>query len=167
MKIFGRVILIVIVLLFVVGLSRGRAQLLLFGNPLEGKKAPEFTLSTLTKDAVSLSSYRGDQSAIMFFWATWCPHCRTALEDLNTRQAEIQKQGIKIILMDTGEERAQVASYMKQHGISLDVFLDEDSTVAEQYSIVGVPTFILIGRDGAIRSVKHVLPGDYQTLLTK
>lgn len=167
MRIFGRVILIVIVLLFVVGLARGRAQLLLFGNPLEGKSAPDFTLSTLTQEAVTMSAYRANQPAIMFFWATWCPHCRTALQDLNARQAEIQQQGIKIILIDTGEEKTQVAGYMKQHDLSLDVFLDENSIVAESYSLVGVPTFILISRDGRVQSVKHVLPEDYQTLLKK
>lgn len=167
MKTLGRVVLIVIILLFVAGLARGRAQLFLFGNPLEGQKAPDFTLPTLTQKAVSLGTYQGAQPAIMFFWATWCPHCRTALQDLNMRQQEIQGQGVKIILVNTGEEKAKVASYMKQHGIGLDVFLDEDSSVAERYSIVGVPTFVLIARNGLIHSMKHVLPQDYRALLAQ
>jgi peroxiredoxin len=167
MKIMGRVILIAIVFLLVFGLSRSRAQLFMLGNPLEGKTAPNFLLPTLTKEAVNLSEYREGQAAILFFWATWCPHCRTALEDLNARAQEIQSQGIKIILVDVGEQKDQVKDYSEQRRITLDVFLDEDSSVASDYSVVGVPTFFLIDKEGVVKSIKHALPQDYQELLTQ
>jgi len=167
MKIVARIVLIAFIFLFVVGLARSRAQLFMFGNPLEGKEAPGFALSTLTKETVKLSEYRGKESAIIFFWATWCPHCRTALEDLNSRANEIQKQGIKIILVDVGEQKSQVKDYAQQHQVTLDIFLDEESSVASDYSILGVPTFFLVNKEGIIKSVKHALPEDYQSILTK
>jgi len=167
MKVIGRVILIVLFFLLVFGLARSRAQLFIFGNPTEGKAAPDFTLSTLTKDAVTMSTYRGNQAAILFFWATWCPHCRTALEDLNTRATEIQNQGIKIILVDVGEPKAQVKEYADARKVTLDVFLDEDSAVSSDYSILGVPTFFLVNKEGIIKSATHLLSEDYQKILTK
>lgn len=166
MKMIGRVVLIVLVLLLVFGLSRSKAQLFMFGNSQEGKPAADFTLSTLTQKAVTMSAYRGNAPAILFFWATWCPHCREALHDLNARASEIQAQGVKIVIVDVGEDRAQVKNYVDAHGITLEVFLDEDSLVAGDYMIVGVPTFLLINKDGIIKSVTHVLPQDYQTILT-
>lgn len=167
MKVVGRVVLIALVFLLFFGLARSRAQLFMFGNPLEGKQAPDFTLSTLSKASSPMSAYRANQPAIIFFWATWCPHCRTALEDLNSRAAAIQKEGIKIILVDVGEPKAQVEEYAAERKVTLDIFLDEDSSVSNSYSIVGVPTFFLINKEGIVKSVKHLLPEDYQKILTE
>ncbi|MCX5680735.1 MAG: redoxin domain-containing protein, partial [Candidatus Omnitrophica bacterium] len=107
-KIVGRVVLIVFIFLLIFGLSRSRAQLFTFGNSLEGKSAPEFILSTLTKKDIKLSELRNGQPAMIFFWATWCPSCRETLGALNVRAPEIEKQGLKIILVDVGESRADV-----------------------------------------------------------
>ncbi len=167
MKVVGRVVLIVLVFLLVFGLARSRAQLFMFGNPLEGKKAPDFTLATLNKPSLSMSAYRAGQPAIIFFWATWCPHCRTALEDLDARAAEVEKKGIKIVLVDVGEPRAQVKEYAADRQVTLDIFLDEDSSVSNDYSIIGVPTFFLVNKEGVVKSVKHLLPEDYQKILTE
>lgn len=166
MKIVIRVLVVVFVIFFLFGISRSRAQFFVFGNPLEGKPAPEFTLPTLMNEAVTMSEYRNGQPALMFFWATWCPHCREALEDLNTRAAEIKNQGIKIILVDVGEARNGVQSYLVDHSITLDVFLDESSSVAQEYSLLGVPTFYLINKQGIVRSVEHSLPEDYVEILS-
>jgi peroxiredoxin len=136
----------------------------MFGNPLEGKAAPDFTLSTLTKNSVKLSEYRQGQPAIIFFWATWCPHCREALEVLDARAFEIEKQGIKVVLVDVGEDKGDVASYLKAHNIKADVFLDEDTSVSNDYSILGVPTFFLVTQEGMIKAVQHTFPEDYQEI---
>lgn len=165
MKIVGRILLVVFIFLFIFGISRSRAQFFIFGNPLEGKAAPDFTLATLTKESVTMSEYREGQPAILFFWAIQCPHCREALDDLNVRAPEIQKQGFKIILVDVGESKFDVESYIKDHNVGLDVFLDEDSSVASDYSIIGVPTFFLVDKDGIVRSAEHTFPEEYQNLL--
>jgi peroxiredoxin len=167
MKIVGRIVLIAVVFLLIFGLSRSRAQFFSFGNGLEGESAPDFTLSTLTKDNITMSVYRGGEPAILFFWATWCPHCRSALEELNAKASQIQQQGIKIILVDVGEPKDQVRSYMVERKLTLDVFLDEDSSVSSRYSLVGVPTFFLINKEGVVKSVKHELSGDYLKSLTE
>ena len=38
--------------------------------------APNFALKDLNNNAVTLSSFRGKQAVILFFWTTWCPYCR-------------------------------------------------------------------------------------------
>ena len=152
-------------IVFVFGLSKVNAQFFLFGNPLEGKKAPDFTLSTLKKTSVNMTEYRDGKSAILFFWTTWCPHCRSALRNLNTQYAEIEKKGIKFILINIEESKSQVASYLKRNSIRLDVFLDEDGSVAGDYALVGVPSYYLIDKNGIVISVGHDLADDYKDLL--
>ena len=112
-----------------------------------------------------MSEYRQGQPAIIFFWATWCPHCREALDTLGARVPEIEKQAIKVIVVDVGEGKNDVESYLKAHDVKLEVFFDEDSSVSSDYSILGVPTFFLISSEGTIKSVQHTFPEDYQEIL--
>lgn len=165
MKIVGRVVLIAFIFLLIFGLSRSRAQLFIFGSSLEGKLAPDFTLSTLTKTDVKMSELRNSRPAMLFFWATWCPSCRETLDALNARAPEVEKQGLKIILVDVGEAKPDVERYIKDHNVTLDVFLDVDSSVASEYSIAGVPTFFLVDKEGIVKSVQHAFPEEYQDLL--
>lgn len=165
MKIFSRIVMLVILALLVFGLSKSGAQFFLFGSSLEGEAAPEFILSTLTKNSVSLTEYRDGKPAILFFWATWCPHCRGALKQLNQEYPNIESKGIKFVIIDVGETKRQVTAYVNRVGVGLEVFLDEESTVAEDYQIVGVPTYIFVDKNGIVTTVKHSLPQDYAELL--
>ncbi|MDP8266338.1 MAG: TlpA disulfide reductase family protein [Candidatus Aceula meridiana] len=165
MKIFSRVVMLVILGLLVFGLSKSGAQFFLFGNSLEGEPAPEFSLPTLTRSDVSLTEYRDDKPAILFFWATWCPHCRTALKGLDREYLNIESNGIKLVVVDLGESKKQVVSYVKRAGISLEIFLDERNSVADEYQVVGVPTFVLVDKEGIVISVGHSLPKGYAEAL--
>lgn len=165
MKIIVRVLLVALVFLFFFGIARSRAQFYIFGNPLEGKPAPEFTLSTLKKTAITMSQSRDKKPALIFFWAIQCPHCREALEDLNMRAVTLESKGLKVLLVNVAEEREDVEEYLGDQGIVLDTFLDENGTVARDYYLIGVPTFFLIDKKGIIKSAEHSFPEDFQTLL--
>ncbi len=134
-------------------------------NPLIAEKAPEFSLPGLDGKEVSLSHLRGNKSAILFFWATWCPHCREALKELNEQAAEIEGKGIKIILINFGESQKEVQSYVNRNEIKLTVLLDKESTLGEPYAIIGVPTFFFIDPDGMVQAVEHAMPGNYEEIL--
>jgi len=135
-------------------------------NPLIGQQAPDFFLESVKNGKVSLAKLRDGQGAIVFFWATWCPHCRRQLGELNTQAAEIEKKGIKIILIDIGENARQVSSYLEKQGINLDAVLDENSSLSDSYGIVGVPTFYLIDKKGVVKAVEHALPENYAKILS-
>ncbi|HSA31986.1 MAG TPA: TlpA disulfide reductase family protein [Candidatus Omnitrophota bacterium] len=141
------------------------AQFNLFGNPLIGKQAAEFTLKDLDGQEWTLSQIREGRPAILFFWATWCPHCRTQLSALNQQIEEIHKKGIEVILIDLEEGPKQVKAFMDRNGLELNVLVDTDGRTTDDYVIPGVPTFYFIGADGKIRTVEHHLPDDYEKLL--
>ncbi len=145
--------------------SHASGQFFFFQNPLEGKEAPDFTLKTLTGKEINLAKFRDGNPAIIFFWATWCPHCREQLVELNKQTAEIEKKGIKLILVDLDEDIRPVRSYVERHNVKIEVALDPDSAVADQYGIVGVPTFYFIDKAGMIKSVTHEFPANYGEVL--
>ena len=135
----------------------------MFENPLVGEKAPDFSLKTVSGQEVNLTKFRNSQNTIIFFWATWCPHCREQLQELTSQRAdEIRKKGIKLLLVDVEETPAEVSAYVKKYKIPFDVVVDEDSRVSEEYNIVGVPTFFFVDRQGIVQSVEHEISKDYE-----
>lgn len=46
------------------------------------------------------------------------------------------------------ENRSRVASWVKEHHVTTLVLLDPDGTVAQMYRVTGVPTVVLVGRQG-------------------
>ena len=138
-----------------------------FQNQNIGKAAPDFTLRNLKGEDVNMTKYRDGKKAIIFFWATWCPHCRVALKKSIQDKSEIEKKEIKLILVDLGEEEAEVQSHVKRNNIDLDIFLDKENSLAEPYGLIGVPTFYFINQEGFVQAIEHSLPQNYDELLLK
>jgi peroxiredoxin len=132
------------------------------GSTLIGKPAADFTLNTLREQNVNMTKYRDGKKAIIFFWATWCPHCRTELKRLAEIHKDIEAKGIKLIIISVGEQRDTVQAYIDRHQYPFDVFLDEDQALEESYRIVGVPTLFFIDENGVIKLMDHALPEDIE-----
>lgn len=143
---------------FFFGSLQASGQFFFMKNENIGKPVKEFNLKLLGGKEASLTDFREGKKAIVFFWATWCPHCRTELSKLNEKKSEIDSLGIKLVLVDVGESSEVVAQYFDKNKIDMDVFLDEKNEAAETYEVMGVPTFYFVGEDGIVRDVTHSLP---------
>ncbi|MBP9853739.1 MAG: TlpA family protein disulfide reductase, partial [Candidatus Omnitrophica bacterium] len=133
---------------------------------LTGQAAPDFTLNTTENNNVNFTQYRNGQKAIVFFWATWCPHCRTQLKGLNEKKDQLAKENIKLVLISVGEDKKQVENHLNKNKIDMESFLDEQGQLESKYQLVGVPTLYFITEEGKVGAVGHTLPDDYQALLT-
>jgi cytochrome c biogenesis protein CcmG/thiol:disulfide interchange protein DsbE len=127
-------------------------------QPNINQTAPDFTLNTTRAEQVNMTSYRAGKKGIIFFWATWCPHCREAIKDLNAGMNDLKAKGIAIILVDLGESKEQVESYLKKADVTLEVFLDTEESLASPYGIMGVPTLYFVNEEGAVKSMQHGIP---------
>lgn len=146
--------------------SRAMGQFFFMENEAIGKPAPDFTLPTVGGTATSFARFRGADKAIIFFWATWCPHCRRELGNLNQKKEELAKKGIKIALVDVGEDETAVKQYLQKNKVEMTVFLDKDNAAAESYHLVGVPTFLLVDAQGIVRGLEYSLPPNYDEILS-
>ena len=132
---------------------------------LAGKKAPDFTLERVSGASASLSQVIKDKKAIIFFFASWCPHCREQLKEIAARRDGLDKKGVVVVLVNVGESKNTAARFLKSYGADFDSFLDVSSFVSEAYQVAGIPTLVFVGADGKVRYVEYGLPDNYEEIL--
>ncbi len=134
-------------------------------SPLVGKRAPDFTLERVRGISASLYELIKGKKAIVFFYATWCQHCRSQIQEIKKNSVEMRKDGIEVLLVNVGEPKSKVLKFLEQGNIDMDSFLDADSFVSQTYQIMGIPTLVFVGADSVIRYVEYGLPENYKEIL--
>lgn len=109
----------------------------------------DFTLNKISGEPVSLSSFRGKKIVLLDFGATWCPHCVTAIPHIKAIYEKYNKKGLEIIYIDIREPKDTVNAIVKKFDIPYIVVIDEDGAVSKEYGIMGIPTMLLIDKDGS------------------
>ena len=118
--------------------------------------APDFTLTKLDGEELSLSSFRGKKPVVLDFFATWCPNCRRDMPKLS-KWYEQYKDEIEVIGVNLQEKKKTVQKYINGAGISFPIVLDPFSQVSRSYGVQYTNFHVLINKDG---SLAGVIPGD-------
>jgi peroxiredoxin len=134
-------------------------------SDLTGKKARDFTLKDLAGKKIKMSEHKGKNNVVLFFWTTWCPTCRMVFPKVLDDWKELEDQGIRLILINVGDEEKKVRDYVGSQQIPVPVLLDPKFKVADSYGIYQIPTFVMVDSKGFVRSVSNSLPEDYAQLL--
>ncbi|MFH0877793.1 MAG: TlpA disulfide reductase family protein [Candidatus Omnitrophota bacterium] len=122
--------------------------------------APEFTLQTIAGKSVALKDFKG-KNVILFFFTTWCPYCRDKIPYLVKEYKHYQEQNIELLLIDVGESKTKVDAFCVKNNLPFDILLDSATKTADDYGVVGVPTFALVTKDGRVARVDNELPSNY------
>lgn len=122
--------------------------------------APDFSLEEATQGmVVSLNTYQSKQPVLLLFWTTWCPFCQKALRQLNDLYPQLHEKGMEVMAINVGEGSHKVAAAIERYGLRFPVLLDGSQTVSRNYELFGVPTYVLIDRDGNIVFKVNSFPG--------
>ena len=121
--------------------------------------APNFTLKDLQDKDVSLEQYRG-KLVLVNFWATWCGPCELEMPWFIEFQQKYGDRGFTVVGLAMDEEgKPVVAPWLEKkrfdvNGTQLPVnypILIGNDKVADQFGgLIGLPTSLLISRDGKI-----------------
>ncbi len=122
-------------------------------HPLLGKEAPTFELTDLQGDPVNLADHLGKEVILLDFWATWCPPCVAALPILSEAAESLADQGVVFFAVNQGEEAEQIQAFLDKKELDVPVVLDQQGATASSYSVEGLPTSVLIGKDGTVQVV--------------
>ena len=106
-------------------------------GPQVGARVPDFTLSDQEGQQRSLQSLMGPKGLMLVFSrsADWCPYCKTQLAELQTRSANLKKQGINLAAM-TYDPVPILADFSKRRGITFPLLSDPGSATIKRYGIL-------------------------------
>lgn len=126
------------------------------GSVQVGKPAPNFTLTDIDGNAVSMSQLKG-KPILVSFWATWCVPCRQELPLIRDEYLAHRNQGLAVVAINFGDESAQtVRTFWQSMSLQPAPVLDPNGKASDAYGVAlnstGVPVSVLVARDGTVSS---------------
>ena len=98
---------------------------------------------------LNIKEFRGNL-ILLNFWATWCEPCKEEMPSLNRLQVNENLSNLKIFAINISQEsKKKVDDFFKDLSIeNFDPYYDAPTTLAKTFSLRGVPTSILLDKDG-------------------
>lgn len=131
--------------------------LALAGSPVVAAEptaaAPDIALKGLDGYNYRLSEYRGKVVA-MVFWASWCGGCRRELERLQRLSEVYGDAGLQVLGVTVDPQAEQARSIAMAAGATFPQLLDSTGSVSKAYRLEALPTIVLIGRAGTLRTTQ-------------
>lgn len=112
--------------------------------------APEFELTTVEGEKVSLKSLAG-KVVLVDFWATWCPPCRASLPELKALTKKFPPDKFTIVSVSADDNDNEWRTYIQSHGMTWRQYRDADRHVIKAFGVKAFPTYVLIDQAGFIR----------------
>jgi peroxiredoxin len=113
-------------------------------------KAPDFVVKDLKGRPFRLSDHKGKRPVLIIFSTTWCSFCKAEIPHFKSIYSTYAKRGVEIVNVDIQESKEKVSSFAAKYELPYRVLLDEEGTVSGFYDVRGVPTMVLIDKNGMI-----------------
>ena len=98
---------------------------------------------------ININEYTGNL-LILNFWATWCEPCKEEMPSLDKLQANPELDNIKIFAINIGRETLDKVNkfFIDLNIKNFEPYFDPPTTLAKMFTLRGVPTTILINKEG-------------------
>lgn len=125
----------------------GKIRQKLIKNRLN-KKATDFSLETLDGETYTLSGLLG-KVVMLDVGASWCGPCNEVLSEVKTVYERFQMTDDVVVLgINDGEKPEQVQKFLDEHNPPWTILLDPYQKVRKSFQIKGIPSFIMIDKEG-------------------
>jgi cytochrome c biogenesis protein CcmG, thiol:disulfide interchange protein DsbE len=121
-----------------------------------GPLAPDFSLSDVSGQTVSLEQYRGSV-VLLDFWATWCAPCRMTIPLLAKLHEQYKDKGLVILGVSVDDPQlikdSDLLHYKKMSQIDYPLLRFNQKVMQDYFSgeQMAIPTMFVIDRNGRIR----------------
>ncbi|MDD5435204.1 MAG: redoxin domain-containing protein [Nitrospira sp.] len=128
--------------------------------PKAGDKAPDFSLTTVKGEKVSLSQYKGSVVVLGLFHI--CDPCMNQATEMQKLLNDGTSKAVFIGVNTAGDSKEDVLAYLSQFRtkITFPYMIDPSQTVNKMYVQRFMPTVIIIDGDGIIRYRGSATPKD-------
>lgn len=110
----------------------------------------DLTLTDLSDRQIDLRAYEGKVLLLNFF-ATWCAPCRIEIPGFVDLYAKYHFRGLEVIGIAVDEPASIVEPYVHDMKVNYPIFITGGGPdIQEIYELRGLPTTIIIDRDGTI-----------------
>jgi len=121
-------------------------------SPLIGKQAPTDPISLMDGSGeISIADYAGD-ILVVNYWASWCLSCRAEHPSLLKAAADYKDLGVTFIAVNYQDSHSNAVGFLDEMGWSPETtyVVDEGSSTAFQWGVLGIPETFFVDRDGII-----------------
>jgi len=84
------------------------------------------------------------------FWASWCVPCRESFPWMNDMLARYGDQGLKVVGVSLDHERGLARQFADELDAKFIIGFDDVGKLADQFNVKGLPSSVLIGRNGEL-----------------
>ena len=114
-----------------------------------GSLVPALAVPSVSGKSMSLRDFNGDV-LLVNLWASWCPPCRAEMPDLQRLWISNRNRHVAIVGINEGESQERARAFADSLGVRFPVLIDEEQRFGRTYAALGLPTSVLIGRNGVV-----------------
>lgn len=117
-----------------------------------GMLLPDFSVTTADGETFTLSEELKDHDLVLVnLWATWCGYCKMEFPYLEEAYEEYKDRIAVIALSTEYSDTAEVMQkFAKENNLTFPLAQDESFRFTRCFNIEGVPTSILVDRNGQV-----------------
>lgn len=113
--------------------------------------APDFSLSDLEGNIVTLSELKG-KKVFLNFWASWCDPCKEEMLHIEKLYQETKNSDLIILAINSTEDKKAIESFLKENNLNFTVLMDSREETAINYLTGYIPSSFFINKEGYIVS---------------
>lgn len=120
-----------------------------FTPPDQPRPLPELRFTDGEGRAMTFADFSG-RVILLNLWATWCVPCRKEMPTLDRLQAKLGGRDFQVVPLSIDRQGlAVVKPFYQELGLkSLGIYVDQSGKAAGDLGAVGIPTTLLVDRDG-------------------
>jgi thiol-disulfide isomerase/thioredoxin len=135
-------------------------------TPISGSKqtsaAPRLQAVDLEGRNIDTAAYSG-KVVLVNFWAAWCIPCADEIPQFVSLQDKLGPRGFQLIGISMDDKERELRDFYRNYKMNYPVIVGNQQIAQEYGGILGLPTTLVIGRDGRIHS-KHQGLADFPRL---
>jgi cytochrome c-type biogenesis protein len=134
--------------------------------PTVGSNEINFTLKDLNNTPVELSSFKGQKSVFLEFFAVWCPHCQAESSIIDSLYSQNYTKNIQFLQVQASQYGRNYESsggtdtspatisdlewFRDNFHVQYPILQDASITTANKYGVTGYPTIFVINKAGHV-----------------